>query len=480
MCKKLVYLSSFVLLLCLVGVANGTEGLKGEYYHTSISADVWQNLVLTRIDPTVNFDWGNSSPDPSINANDFTVRWTGTIEVPNSEIYTFHIRTDDGARLWLNNELIIDTWTEAKKWQATREGIIQGSSDFTLTGGQQYEIILEYYERSGNAVCELSWSTPTLTREAIPSRYLSPKRPYAHNPDLPDGAILRDMWVSLGWTPGDFAASHDVYFSDNLADVEALAAEASLGNRPSTNFVAGFPGFPYPEGLVPGTTYYWRIVEVNESNPESPWKGTVWSFMIAPKTSYNPNPADGAESVDLDVWLSWEPGLGAMLHHMYFGDNFADVNDGTGGMYKGPMSFSEYTPGTLKLAKTYYWRVDEFDAIETYKGHVWSFTTQGAVGSLKPSNGAVDVKQTQIITWSPSVYAASHELYFGTDKDAVKSADTGSPEYKGTRDLGAETYDPGKLEWDTTYYWRIDEVNNANTDSPWVGPVWSFTTANFL
>ncbi|HUU15752.1 MAG TPA: hypothetical protein VMW72_01270, partial [Sedimentisphaerales bacterium] len=44
----------------------------------------------------------------------------------------------------------------------------------------------------------------------------------------------------------------------------------------------------------------------------------------------------------------------------------------------------------------------------------------------------------------------------------------------------AETYDPGKLEWDTTYYWRIDEVNNANTDSPWVGPVWSFTTANFL
>jgi hypothetical protein len=92
----------------------------------------------------------------------------------------------------------------------------------------------------------------------------------------------------------------------------------------------------------------------------------------------------------------------------------------------------------------------------------------------------VDVKQTQIITWSPGIYAASHELYFGTDKDAVKNADTGSPEYKGTRELGSQSYDPGKLEWDSTYYWRIDEVNNVNPDSPWVGPVWSFTTADFL
>ena len=132
------------------------------------------------------------------------------------------------------------------------------------------------------------------------------------------------------------------------------------------------------------------------------------------------------------------------------------------------------------MAKTYYWRVDEFDIIETYKGDVWSFTTEGAVGYPNPANGAVDVKQTQIITFSPSVFAASHELYFGTDKDAVKNADTGSPEYKGTRDLGAESYDPGMLEWDTTYYWRIDEVNNTNPDSPWVGPLWSFTTANFL
>jgi hypothetical protein len=111
---------------------------------------------------------------------------------------------------------------------------------------------------------------------------------------------------------------------------------------------------------------------------------------------------------------------------------------------------------------------------------VWSFTTQGAVVSLKPANGAVDVKQTQILSWSPGEAAASHQVYFGTEKEVVRNANTGSPEYKGTRDLGSESYDPGKLEWDSNYYWRVDEVNNANPDSPWIGPVWSFTTANFL
>jgi hypothetical protein len=98
----------------------------------------------------------------------------------------------------------------------------------------------------------------------------------------------------------------------------------------------------------------------------------------------------------------------------------------------------------------------------------------------KPGNQATDVKQTTTLSWKPGDYAASHELYFGIDEVVVKNANTGSPEYKGTRDLGSESYDPGMLEWDTTYYWHVDEVNNANPDSPWTGPLWSFTTANFL
>ncbi|HUU17466.1 MAG TPA: hypothetical protein VMW72_09975, partial [Sedimentisphaerales bacterium] len=302
-------------------------------------------------------------------------------------------------------------------------------------------------------------------------------QPLARRPDPKEGALHEDTWINLSWRPGDFAVSHDVYLGDNFDDVDAGAAETFQGNQGSTFFVAGFPGFPYPDGLVPGTTYYWRIDEVNGTEPNSPWKGPVWSFSIPPKTAYFPDPADAAEQVDPDANLSWTGGFGAKLHTVYFGENFDDVSSAAGGL---PQGVATYDPGTLDLAQTYYWRIDEFDVIGTYKGDVWSFTTEGAVGSPDPSNGAVDVKQTQIITWSPSVFAASHEVYFGTDGDAVKNAVTGSPEYKGTRDLGSESYDPGKLEWDTAYYWRIDEVNNTNPDSPWTGILWSFTTANFL
>jgi hypothetical protein len=101
-------------------------------------------------------------------------------------------------------------------------------------------------------------------------------------------------------------------------------------------------------------------------------------------------------------------------------------------------------------------------------------------GSPNPPNGAVDVKHTPVLKWSAGDDAVSHQVYFGTDQEAVRSADTTSPEYKGSKELGAESYDPGLLQWNTTYYWRVDEINDVNPDSPWIGGVWSFTTANFL
>jgi hypothetical protein len=97
-----------------------------------------------------------------------------------------------------------------------------------------------------------------------------------------------------------------------------------------------------------------------------------------------------------------------------------------------------------------------------------------------PGNRDIDISQTTKLSFKAGIRAASHEIYFGTDEDAVTNATTSSPEFKGTADLGDESYDPGKLAWNTTYYWRVDEVNSANPDSPWIGRVWSFTTADFL
>ena len=303
--------------------------------------------------------------------------------------------------------------------------------------------------------------------------------PKARNPLPADGAVIMDTWVNLSWTPANFAVTNDVYMGDNFDDVYngTPGAPGFRGSQDTLFYFAGFPGGAYPDGLVNGVTYYWRIDGINDTNPDSPSKGDVWSLTIVSKTAYSPNPAEGAEFVDLDVELSWTAGFGAKLHYIVFGEDFDEVNNATGGTSSG---LTHYTPGPLELAKTYYWRVDEFDGSETLKGDVWSFTTEGAVSGPNPADGAVDVKPSMVLSWDAGAVAASHEVYFGTDADTVANATTASPEYKGAKALGEESYDPGKLMLNSTYYWRIDEVNGVNPDSPWAGNVWSFTTGDFL
>jgi hypothetical protein len=442
--------------------------------------------------------------------------------------------------------------------------------------------------------------------------------PYPSRPDPKNGTLHEDTWISLSWRSGSLAVSHDVYMGLSFDDVNDGAEGTFVGNQPAANVVAGFPGFAFPDGLVPGTTYYWRVEEVNEAEPNSPWSGPVWSFSIPPRTAYTPSPINGAKFIDPNADLSWTAGFGGKLHTVYFGDNFDDVNNAVGGA---PQGTTTYALDTLEPEKTYYWRVDEFDAISTYKGEVWSFTVAkegggirgsyytgmnfgshvldridpqinfnwgdpgspdesvpddqfsarwvgeveaaftetytfytntddgarlwidgqqlvdawvdqgttehkgtidlmagntysvvmeyyenggGAVAELRwsspstpkdlipqaafslpvkasqanPSNGAVNVSQTTMLSWSAGENAVSHNVYFGTDMETVKNADTSSAEYKGSKQLDAESYDPGQLEWNVTYYWRIDEVEDGGTIQ--TGNVWSFTTADFL
>jgi len=387
--------------------------------------------------------------------------------------------------------------------------------------------------------------------------------------------------------------------------------------------------FPFPDGLVPGTTYYWRIDEVNDAHPDSPWIGDIWSFTVPPKKAWKPIPPDNARLVDPNTNLTWSPGWGGKQFYVYFGDNFDDVNAATDAT---PQLNTDYALEGLDIGTTYYWRVDEFDGVELHRGDVWSFTTGDAsLGGIKgeyfnnvtlagtpvltrvepgidydwggespgpgviapvfsvrwtgmlnvpyaetytfyanvfeavrlwvddqliinnwmphhmaieyqskkidlesgmvpivmeianvsgggygggdnmlaqlswsnplmakeiipqtalllpfwaispnPINGAENAKQTSTLRWTAGDEAASHDIYFGTDEQAVRDAVTSSPEYKGSTERGSEHYDPGQLEWDTTYYWRIDAVNDLNPDSPWVGEVWSFKTANYL
>jgi hypothetical protein len=209
--------------------------------------------------------------------------------------------------------------------------------------------------------------------EAMNQRALSFTKARAPSPE--DGALHMSNWVNLSWLPGDSAVSHDVYVGESFDDVEAGTADTFRGNQTDAFIVIGFPGFLYPDGLVEGTTYYWRIDEVNPADPNSPWTGDVWSFTVPSKRAYDPSPPDNAMYVVLNPTLTWTPGMGGALHHVYMGENLADVEAGAGDTYKGPTGTVGYEAGPLEKDKTYYWRVDEFDGVATNTGEVWSFRT---------------------------------------------------------------------------------------------------------
>ncbi|MBV8880790.1 MAG: hypothetical protein JO332_12540, partial [Planctomycetaceae bacterium] len=144
-----------------VVVSNGAgSGLSGAYYD---NIDL-TNLKLTRTDPTVDFDFGSGSPDPSIGADSFSVRWTGQVQAAASETYTFYTTTDDGVRLWINNVLIIDHWVD--------QGPTEWSGTIALQAGQRYDLRMEYYENGGGATARLSWSSPSTPKQIIPANRL--------------------------------------------------------------------------------------------------------------------------------------------------------------------------------------------------------------------------------------------------------------------------------------------------------------------
>ena len=490
MCKRRIYLTCFVFMLFAVPLVTHAQ-VENLLLNPSFEED---EVILDDPEWLQWTTWGYESGLNSTVEFDETEFIDGKRSlrvIPTGDTNWYFIVLQDYIPLDVGTEYTASFWVKAEearsisaKFKATDNSIDWSETNFDVTTEwAEYHFTAEALNASVKLEIFCSgveiplWLDYVFVYEGQYVAGIKPVPPLkASDPDPADGAFLEQTWTTLAWTPGESAVSHDVYMGDNFDDVNDGAGDTFRGNQDGDFYVAGFPGYAYSDGLVNGTTYYWRIDEVNDADPNSPWKGDVWSFTVTPQIAYIPEPADGAGSIDLNVVLRWTAGYEAKLHTIYIGENFDEVNNATEGLSLG---LASYTPDSLKSAKTYYWRVDEFDGTETYKGDVWSFSTEGAIANPNPSNGAVDVKQTPILSWSTGVYAASHQIYIGTDQEAVKNADTGSPEYKGTKALGDESYEPDKLAWEMAYYWRVDEVNSTNPDSPWVGPVWSFTTAGF-
>jgi len=143
----------FLLRSFAVGTGNG---LWGQYYNNSD----FTALGLERIDATVDVYWGLGSPDPAIDGDTFSVRWTGKVEPRYSETYTFYTLVDDVVRLWVNGQLLIDA------------GPGEWSGTIALTAGQRYDIRMDYWENFGYAEAHLSWSSATQVKEIIPQSQL--------------------------------------------------------------------------------------------------------------------------------------------------------------------------------------------------------------------------------------------------------------------------------------------------------------------
>lgn len=144
---------------CSSGVCvDSNGGLTGQYY----SGTEFSELLMTRVDKAIAFDWANSGP---LLIDQFSVRWTGKVVAPQTGTYTFYTETDDGVRLWVNNQLLVDAWFEAVQ---TNQGSI------TLQAGQQYDIRMDYFEAFGGARARLLWTGPNIPLDLVPPTQLIP------------------------------------------------------------------------------------------------------------------------------------------------------------------------------------------------------------------------------------------------------------------------------------------------------------------
>ena len=139
-------------------VPAGPVGLRGEYFD---NRDLRGPAKFMRLDPSINFDWGGGSPGAGLPGDNFGVRWTGQILPDFSESYVFAGNRDNGFRLWIDGQLIVDLWNN--EWGAYE------SRPITLQGKRRYDIKIEYYEDWGGAALSLKWRSRSQPEEIVPA-----------------------------------------------------------------------------------------------------------------------------------------------------------------------------------------------------------------------------------------------------------------------------------------------------------------------
>ncbi len=351
----------------------------------------------------------------------------------------------------------------------------------------------------------------------------------ARGPSPEDGAMDVPSEVVLGWEAGPFAATHDVYFGDNYDDVNnatvALAGQAELTFD--------------PDGLLEfGKTYYWRVDEVNAPSAPATFKGDVWSFTVEPyaytitgvtatasssAASMGPEKtvdgsglgAEGLHSSEdttmwlsasgqtMPAWIQFNFDRVYKLDEMRIWNSNQKVESFIG--FGAKSTTIEYSVDGQTWTTLSTIEIPRAPGQDGYAGSVVDMAgldakfvrlvIAGSWGGFIPQAGLSEVRFTQIpvlarepkpagasdgaslepvLSWRPGREAVSHKVYLSGDLQAVVD---------GTALVGTVTennYQASGLEYGKTYYWKIDEVNDAATPAVREGAVWSFSTAEFF
>jgi hypothetical protein len=356
----------------------------------------------------------------------------------------------------------------------------------------------------------------------------------AHDPIPADKGTDTPRDVVLAWTAAASAQKHNVYLGTDFADVN----NASVVNPLNVLAGAGQTAttFEPADGFGYGKTYYWRVDEVNAPPSSTISKGDVWSFTVEPyaypienvtATASSAQPAAGPErtvdgsglnsldqhSTELnDMWLSggiqpdwiqfafdkaykvsemWVWNSNQMIESIVgFGVKSAtleySVDGSTWTELPGVPEFGQatglptYASNTtinfggvfakyVKLTVNSHWGM----AAPVGLSEVRFFTVPVQARAPEPAAAATGVTVDSALNWRPGREAASHNVYFSTDQQAVID---GTAAAKTATD---HSFSPSSLQLGTTYYWRVDEVNDVAATKSWAGDVWSFTTQEY-
>lgn len=205
------------------------NGLVGEYYANR----TLEGQPVYRLDEKIDFDWENNSPMDNIPADSFSVRWSGFIRVPETGRYTFYVKSDDGARVWIDGELVFDYWLA--------QSATERSFEIDMVAGKQYSIRVEYYEVNRTASMRLSWESASIAKEVIGRGYITTEASndaslitnYTHSKNIPFGryAILSVETSSEGcliqWQKSVDGKSWEDILGANQKDYETRKFEES-------------------------------------------------------------------------------------------------------------------------------------------------------------------------------------------------------------------------------------------------------------